>query len=227
MAKPRKPAEAVTGSYTAYPHAVLDSVAYMGAGHPAKALLCELLRQHNGRNNGHLHLSYGWLAKRGFNSRDVVKRASLELIERGLIIMTKEGGLNIGPHRFALTWLAITNFVGLDIQSKDYHHGAWSLMDKLPMPNKNEKSLPPHGKACTASRECAVPPHGKADTPTVPPHGSEKGILRALTVPGDGNNEYHQLPTTKTSCPIIGRGERVSQVPAKLTTMNGGKHGRS
>ncbi len=168
MAKTQKrPAEAINGMYGAIPTALLDSIAFMGASYPAKALLFELIRQHNGKNNGHLQLSFSWLAKRGWKSRDVIQRAKLELIERGLLIRTAKGGLNLGADWYAVTWLAITNFVGLDIQAKDYHPGAWSFMDKLPV-GKNANAVPLNGKGSTGKRYSAVPPAGTANAPTVP-----------------------------------------------------------
>ena len=163
----KRPAEAVTGIYGAIPYALLDSVAFMGASYPAKALLFEVIRQHNGKNNGRLQLSFSWLAKRGWKSRDVIQRAKLELIERGLLIRTTKGGLNLGADWYAVTWLAISNFVGLDIQAKDYHPGAWSFMDKLSV-GKNANSVPPDGKGSTAKRYSTVPPAGTANAPTVP-----------------------------------------------------------
>lgn len=164
----KRPVEAISGLYGAIPHAVLDSVAFMGANYPAKALLFDLLRQHSGNNNGHLHLSFSWLGRRGWKSRDVIQRARAELIERNLMIQTRQGGLNIGASRYAVTWLRISNFVGLDIQSKDYHPGAWAFMDKLPMGKKIANAVPPDGKGNTGSRYSAIPPAGTAECLTVP-----------------------------------------------------------
>src|SRR5216684_2096811 len=106
--------ERISGLYGAIPVVVLDATAFQGASYAAKALLLELLRQHNGSNNGHLHLARNWLRGRGWTSPDVVSRAVKQLIERGLITKTRQGGLSIGASRFALTWLQITNTVGLD-----------------------------------------------------------------------------------------------------------------
>lgn len=166
--KQKRPVEAISGLYGAIPHTALDSIAFTGANYPAKALLFDLMRQHSGSNNGHLHLSFSWLEKRGWKSRDVIQRARAELIERGLIIQTRQGGLNIGASRYALTWLKISNFVGLDIQSKDYHPGAWAFMDKLPMGKKISNAVPPDGKGNTGSRYSAIPPAGTAKCLTVP-----------------------------------------------------------
>ena len=166
--KQKRPVEAIGGLYGAIPHAVLDSVAFKGTSHPARALIFDLMRQHSGNNNGHLHLSFSWLASRGWKSRDVIQRARAELIKHNLLIQTRQGGLNIGASRYAVTWLKISNFVGLDIQSKDYHPGAWVFMNELCMGKKITNAVPPNGKGNTASRYSASPSDGTAKCITVP-----------------------------------------------------------
>ncbi len=196
MAKHKKPLEPCQGLYSALPHGLLDSVAFMGAGHPARSLLFDLLRQHNGRNNGHIHMAAPWMKKRGWTSNDVLHRAKLELIERGLIIQTRQGGLNAGANLYAVTWLPISNFVGLDIQSKHYHHGAWHFMDAFPVIGKH--------KLHTASRCGTAPPHGVADHVAAPPHGAKMALFGAATAPSNGNNEYNHTP----AAPLIAKGKR-------------------
>lgn len=166
--KQKRPLESIGGPYSAIPHSVLDSTAFKGASYPAKALLLDLMRQHNGKNNGHKHLSFAWLAKRGWKSRDVIQRARAELIERGLVIQTRQGGLNMGASRYAVTWLHITNFVGLEIGSKDYHPGAWTFMDALPIAKKNASTSPLGGKGQPASRYSSSPPAGTGESHAVP-----------------------------------------------------------
>ena len=166
--KQKRPVEAISGLYGAIPHAVMDGNAFKGASYPAKALLFELMRQHSGKNNGHLQLSFSWLQGRGWKSRDVIQRARDEIIERGLLIQTRQGGLNIGPSRYAVTWLTISNFVGLEIQGKDYHPGAWGFMDTLPVAKQNTTTSPPNGKGNTASRYSPPPPAGTGNARSVP-----------------------------------------------------------
>ncbi|HAN55337.1 MAG TPA: hypothetical protein DCQ77_03665 [Betaproteobacteria bacterium] len=124
MARIKRQLETPTGSYSAIPHAVLDSVAFTGASYPAKALLLELVRQLNGRNNGHLQLTSKWLKTRGWKSDDVIHRAKDEMLERQLIMQTRQGGLNHGASQYLVTWLTVSSFVGLDITAKDCHPGA-------------------------------------------------------------------------------------------------------
>jgi len=166
--KQKRPVEAISGLYGAIPHAVMDGNAFKGASYPAKSLLFELMRQHSGKNNGHLQLSFSWLQGRGWKSRDVIQRARDELIERGLLIQTRQGGLNIGASRYAVTWLHIMNYVGLEIQGKDYHPGAWSFMDALPIAKQNAPTSPPNGKGNTGSRYSPRPPAGTGEALAVP-----------------------------------------------------------
>lgn len=197
MAKTKgKPLEAVNGGYTPMPHAVLDSVAFKGASHTARSLLYELLRQHTGFNNGHLHLAQGWLRRRGWKSGDTIQRAKVELIERELIVQTKQGGLNIGACRFALTWVNISNFVGLEIRAAQYHRGAWNFMDTLPLGNC---------KGSSATRIGSSPPSGAEQTPASPPDGSKTTLLSKVTSPPDGNNECLPPPTVRTKRPVVGK----------------------
>lgn len=163
----KRPLEAMDSQYVGIPLNVLDSVAWMGASHTSKALLFELIRQHNGRNNGHLQLSSAWLEKRGWTSRSVVQRAKATLIHRKLIILTKTGGLNAGASQYAVTWLPISNFVGLDIQSKHYHKGAYAFMDKL-IPPKIAMPVLSEGKGSTVCGYSTVPFKGTAESATVP-----------------------------------------------------------
>jgi hypothetical protein len=142
MAIQRRPTEAINGAYSAIPHSVLDSTAFLGASYTAKALLFDLMRQHSGKNNGRFQLSCSWLKTRGWTSRSVIQRAKDELLTRNLIVRTRVGGLNMGAAQYAVTWLQISNFTGLDIQSKNYQRGAYALMNTLP-PLKL-KNPPPH-----------------------------------------------------------------------------------
>ena len=200
MSRQKKPLEAVSGTYSAIPHAVLDSVAFMGASHPAKALLLEIVRQLNGRNNGRLQLSDKWLKVRGWTSKDVTFSAKRVLLERKLIMLAKQGGLNHGASWYLVTWLAVSNFEGLDITAMDYHPGAWSFMDKLPLP-KNASSAPAGGvvKHATAPRD------GVANQPTTPPAGAREALLRGSTTPPAGDNVYHQYNPVHSSRPVVGK----------------------
>lgn len=184
MAKSKKPPEAVTGRYTPAPHSLLDSVAFMGASHQTRSLLFELMRQHDGKNNGQLHLSTKWLRDRGWRSNDGIQKAKAEALERGLIIKTREGGLNAGPDRFAMTWLAIGNFVGLDIGPSTYHPGAYLLMGPFAKPKGQDDERSPvirNTAGHTPPRKYHPVRRGSAD-----PYA---GVVEAFTTPHTGARE--------------------------------------
>lgn len=131
--------ELISGGYGSIPWAVMDSLSFIGASDKAKSLLYALIRQHNGMNNGHLHLSKKWLHEHGWKCPESNMKSCKELIARGLIIQTKWGGLNMGPNLYALTWYNITNYVGLDISSKGYQRSAYLLCTMSP----TERRKPP------------------------------------------------------------------------------------
>lgn len=197
MPRMKKPPEAVQGSYSAMPHAVLDSVAYTGASVAAKGLLAELIRQHDGRNNGRLHLAHSWLAGRGWPSKSIVEKARAELADRGLIVQTRQGGLVIGPTWYALTWLPISNFSGLDITPRSYAPGAWRLCQLPPTsrrnpPMKKRESQPDH-------RGSTDPTTGAASPPIDPTTGAITPVLVTFTDPTTGDNVCNHCPTAE--CP--------------------------
>lgn len=194
MAKAKKPLEAVTGRYAAIPHILLDSVAFMGASHATRSLLFELMRQHDGQNNGHLHLSANWLKNRGWRSKDGIQKAKADALSRGLIIKTREGGLNAGPDRYALTWMKIGNFVGLDIVPSAYHPGAYLLMGPFIQPKGHTDERPPvvrNAPGHTPPRKCHPAHRGSA--------GPHTGAVEAFTGPHTGAREadsVDSLPRT-------------------------------
>ncbi len=163
------------------PHAVLDSNAFQDAGHPARSLLYELIRQLTGRNNGHLQLASPWLRKRGWNSADVVQRSKAELMARQLAIKTRLGGLNAGPDLWAVTWLPISDYSGLtEVSAMTYHPGAWHFLNPpVPVPKRDGRS---------ASRRSAAPSPGIVAAPAVPSPGTKTALSDAQAVPSHGNN---------------------------------------
>jgi len=176
----------------------MDSNAFQGAGHPARSLLYELIRQLSGRNNGHLQLASPWLKKRGWNSADVVQRAKAELITRQLAIKTRLGGLNAGPDLWAVTWLPISDFTGLtEVSAMTYHPGAWHFLNPpIPIPKRDERSV---------SRSGAVPPNGAVALLAVPSQGAETALSGAQAVPSHGNNVSTNTPPAAAAAVVPAR----------------------
>ena len=75
-------------------------------------LLIDIAQQYNGYNNGDLCASLSIMKKREWNSNQQLSKALKELIDKNLIMQTKQGGLNIGPNLYAITWQPIDDCKG-------------------------------------------------------------------------------------------------------------------
>lgn len=198
--------ESISGSYATIPWTVIDSDSFKGASDKAKALLFALMRQHNGSNNGHLHLAKQWLYNQGWTCHENNSKARNELIERGLVVQTKWGGLNMGPDLFAVTWYEISNYVGLDITTKGYARGAY-LLCKLP-PTARRKP-PVKG---TTEKQKGLPNDRTSAVPTIVPvnHSTgtavvpETALLEQFTGTTTENNVVIPLLPSKSVRRIVG-----------------------
>jgi hypothetical protein len=193
--------ESISGGYATIPWVVIDSASFKGASNKAKALLFALMRQHNGGNNGHLHLAKQWLYNQGWTCPENNSKARNELIDRGLVVQTKWGGLNMGPDLFALTWHDISNYVGLDITSKGYAKGAYHLCNLPPTARRKppaKKSTLPDNR--TSAVPVTVPVESIAGTTTVP----ETALLAQFTGTTTENNVVIPLSTVKSVKRIVG-----------------------
>jgi hypothetical protein len=114
-----------TGWFFRMPVAVLDSPAYCGLSFKARALLFDLGAQYRGNNNGDLAAAWSVMKKRGWKSKDTLQRALLELLEVGMIELTRQGGLHCAS-LYAVTWLSIDECGGkLDVKSTAVPTNLW------------------------------------------------------------------------------------------------------
>lgn len=102
------------GGFVALPWSVLDSAAYAGLSHPAKALLLEVARQYVRDNNGRLLCSMAYLGPRGWRSNDVITRALRELVAAGLLHQTVQGARPNKASWYAITWQTLDRLSGYD-----------------------------------------------------------------------------------------------------------------
>lgn len=210
-----KAPESFTGAYSRIPHSVLDGQAFIGATDRAKSLLFALMRQHNGSNNGRMQLTDKWLKAHGWPSVGMNVKAWAELIERGLIVQTKRGGLNSGCNWFALTWLPITNFTGLDITGSDYHQGAWFNCKLKPTARRKP---PQKRETPSVHRSSATPYTGAVGQAATPYTGAVEAILDTPATPYTGNNVSIPSPLSKPARGrkrIVGKAGR-SGIPKEL-----------
>ena len=213
--KSKQQFEAFTGAGNRIPHAMLDSLAFTGASDRAKAFLFALIRQHNGLNNGRLQLTDKWLAKQGYPSAGMNNKSRTELLVRSLIVQTRQGGLNGGCSWYALTWLPISNFVGLDISASTYHQGAWGNSTLPPTPRRK----PPQKRVKPSDhRSSATPTTGAAVLSATPTTGAKEALSSPSTTPTTGNNvsiPLHPNKAARGRKPIVGKAGR-SGIPKEL-----------
>jgi len=191
--------ELIAGGYGAIPWSVMDSISFKGATDKAKALLFALMRQHNGSNNGHLHLAKKWLYNQGWTCHENNSKSRDELIERGLIVHTKHGGLNFGADLFALTWHDITNYVGLDISAKSYARGAYTLCNLAPTPRRKPPAK--KQKMLTDDRTSPVPTTVLAKQSTGTTTVPKTALSDDFTGTTTENNVFIPLPVLKKTNP--------------------------
>jgi hypothetical protein len=78
---------------------LLNSPAYLSLSCPARALLVEVTRLYNGRNNGQIGLSVRTASERCHVARGTAARAFAELQERGFIELVTKGAFSRkAPH---------------------------------------------------------------------------------------------------------------------------------
>lgn len=89
------------GKFVSLGNGLLTSDAWRSLSGSAVKYYIELRRQFNGINNGSIHVSLEEANKRLGMAKDTTLRAQRELVEKGLIRMTKRGGFH---QRLATTW---------------------------------------------------------------------------------------------------------------------------
>lgn len=89
------------------PKALLELKDFKCLSAKALKLLIDLASQFNGKNNGDLCMALKLMKDRGWSSNDTLNKAKRELLDKQLIILTKQGGLGIGPNLYAITWQPI------------------------------------------------------------------------------------------------------------------------
>ncbi len=119
------------GRFLSIPHAVADTQKFRGLKSRAVRLLVDLLRQHNGYNNGDFSIAWKLMKERGWRSKETLYRARNELIEVGFVVMTRKGDKH-KPSLYAVTWHRIaecldhrTRFHKLDMAPTEQAPGTW------------------------------------------------------------------------------------------------------
>lgn len=133
----KQKSRATKASFLALPHAVMRHPDFAESSPRATKLLLDIAVEYNGKNNGDLNAALSRLQCRGWNSSSQLAKAKKELLERGLIVETRMGGLGIGPSLYAVTWLDLNESRKiLDVNARTYRRRVFSL----PSSNKDQAS---------------------------------------------------------------------------------------
>lgn len=114
-----------SGTFVRIPTAVLNHPNFTALSKKAQALLLDIGARFNGFNNGDLAAPYSWMKERGWRSKGTLTNATKELLDAGLIELTRQGGLH-GPNLYAFTWIEIhESRTRLDISPTRVASGKW------------------------------------------------------------------------------------------------------
>ena len=128
---------ASSGSFVSLPHSVLKHPAFATLTPRGTKLLIDLATQYRGKNNGDLSMPLSQMRSRGWNSSDQLQKAKNELIERGFIVVSRQGGRN-KCSLYAITWQPIDDCKGkLDIGASNKPLNLWK--DWKASPKKGSK----------------------------------------------------------------------------------------
>ena len=123
---------ASSGSFVSLPHSVLKHPAFATLTPRATKLLIDLATQYRGKNNGDLSMPLSQMRSRGWNSSDQLQKAKNELIERGFIAVSRQGGRN-KCSLYAVTWQPIDDCKGkLDIGASNKPLNIWKCWKASP-----------------------------------------------------------------------------------------------
>lgn len=99
------------GSFLALPHELLLSNAYSSLSNKAVKCLIDISAQYKGLNNGDLSCTPKLMKECGWNSNSQLEAAKNELLKKGFIALTRQGGRN-KCNLYAITWQPIDECKG-------------------------------------------------------------------------------------------------------------------
>jgi hypothetical protein len=116
-----------SGGFMQIPYVVYDCPNFHGLSAHARRALLDVLRKYNGYNNGDLSLTWTTAHRLGWRSRETLEKALAELVHFGMIIRTRQGGLN-RANLYAFTWREIDDCKGkLDVGATRTATGQWRV----------------------------------------------------------------------------------------------------
>ena len=117
------------------PEKVAHSEAFCSLTASAHRLLVLALTKYHGNNNGDITLTKSELKAYRFTCSDTLNRALKELLNKGLLVLTKQGGFGMGhalPNLYAIGWLDIPECKKLDIDTPAIAINGWATWKTKP-----------------------------------------------------------------------------------------------
>ena len=119
-----------SGSFVQMTHAALQSENFRTLSPYGLKLLMELISQYKGTNNGDLCVSWSLMKDRGWRSSGTLNAKKKELVDRGWIVVARQGGRNLAT-LYALTIFAVDDCKGkIDIEPTGYPSSSWRKFEK-------------------------------------------------------------------------------------------------
>ena len=122
-----------TKPFVRFPHDLLNHENFRTLRPASTKLLIDIAAQYNGRNNGDLCAPLSVMRKRGWKSSEQLFKAMKDIVDRGLVQVARQGGLNRCT-LYALTWFPI-----------DECDGKLDIASTITAPNDWKHSSDPHG----------------------------------------------------------------------------------
>lgn len=147
MRRFRKPGRKSNRSFSMLIHDYFTSPEYAELSPRAVKALIDLYCQFRGGNNGDLCAAWSVMAPLGWTSKDQLSKALHELIERGWIICTRQGGKRVSS-LYAVTFLGIDHCGGkLEIRANPVPTNLWKTakVPALSVSRPTGQCVPPHG----------------------------------------------------------------------------------
>ena len=112
-------------SFLGLPKQVITSDAYNQLSAWSVKLLVDVAKQYYGSNNGDFHAAWSILREQGWHSKGTLSRAIKELIDKGFLELTRQGGKN-RCSLYAVTWESIDECKGkLDVKETRVASNLW------------------------------------------------------------------------------------------------------
>lgn len=146
------------GSFLAVPHELLLSNAYKSLSSKAVKCLFDIYVEYKGNNNGDFSCTFKLMKERGWKSKSHLDNAKNELLEKGFIVLTRQGGRN-RCNLYAVTWKPINECKGkLDRKENTIPLGYWKkgFNPELQLVSDKSISVPQIEGQCTPNRSAVL-----------------------------------------------------------------------